>query len=102
MSDLAITAAGRIDRRAPAETQLRQVARQFEAVFVRELMKPLEQADEGEGGLFDDSQASQQYRGLFHGALSEQAAGGIGVADTLVRELSLHRAAVRTTPEVKP
>lgn len=103
MSDLAITAAGRLDRRASPETQLRQVARQFEAVFLRELMKPLEQADEGEGGLLDDSQASQQYRGLFNGALAEQAAGGIGVADTLVRELSLRRAAVSpAAPEVKP
>lgn len=102
MSDLAITAAGRIDRRAPPEVQARQAARQFEAVFVRELMKPLEERDEQDPGLFDDSQASQQFRGLFNGALAEQAAGGLGLADTLVRSLALHPATAAAPQEAKP
>jgi flagellar protein FlgJ len=89
MSDLALTSAGRIDRRSPPEAQLRQAARQFEAMFVRELMRPLENSDGEDNGLFEDSNASQQFRGMFHGAVAEQAAGGIGVADTLVRALAL-------------
>ena len=87
MTDLALTAAGRLnDAKAPAEARLRQVAKGFEGVFLRELFKGLETQD-GQDGLVEDSAASQQYRQLFHGALSEQASGGMGIADIVFKEL---------------
>ena len=106
MTDLALTAAGRLnDAKAPAEARLRQVAKGFEGVFLRELFKGLETQD-GQDGLVEDSAASQQYRQLFHGALSEQASGGMGIADIVFKELAgklateKKPAAVPTIPEL--
>ena len=95
MTDLALTAAGHLpDAHAPVEARLRQAAKGFEGVFLRELFKGLENED-AEGGLVEDSAASQQYKQLFHGALSEEAAGGMGIADIVYKELSARLAADR-------
>lgn len=96
MSDLALTSAGRLDATAAPEARLRQAARQFEAVFLREIMKPLDEAEGGDEALLGGDSASQQYRQMLHGALAEQSAGGLGVADTLVRALALRTPATGT------
>lgn len=95
MTDLALTSAGSLDLHGPAEARLRQAAKGFEGLFLRELFKGLENAPED--SLIEDSAASQQYKQLFHGALSEQAAGGIGIADLVYRELSARLAAEKGT-----
>lgn len=107
MSDLAITAAGRLNAAAAPADRLRQAARQFEAVFLREMMKPLEESQDGDEPLMGGDSASRQYRQLLDGALAEQSAGGLGVADTLVRALALRvpaerPAAVPAVSEVAP
>ena len=43
MSDLALTAAGRLPVGATHENRLRQAAGQFEATFVQQLLQPLEE-----------------------------------------------------------
>lgn len=70
-----------------ADAKLRQVAKQFEAIFLQELFKGLEKPPDAEPGLFDDSQASRTFDQLHHQALSEQAAGGMGIADLLYRSM---------------
>ena len=89
MSDLAITQAGRLDATNKIE-QLRQAAAGFESYFVREILK----AAEGTGplaaereGLFADSKALDQYRGLMYDGIAEQASGGMGIADIIVNQL---------------
>ena len=70
------------------DPKLKQVAKQFEAIFLNELFKGLEKPpDDGEESLLGDSQASQTFNQLHHQALSDQAAGGIGIADLLYRKL---------------
>lgn len=64
-----------------------EVARQFEALFVQMMMKGMRQASFG-GGLLD-SQQSLFYRDLYDQQLSTHlaGAGGIGLADTIRRQL---------------
>ena len=84
-----ITGAGSGERGAGADDpKLKQVAKQFEAIFLNELFKGLEKPPgDGEESLLGDSQASQTFHQLHHQALSDQAAGGIGIADILYRKL---------------
>ena len=74
---------------APADDpKLKQVAKQFEAIFLNELFKGLQKPpNDGEESLLGVSQASQTFNQLHHQALSDQAAGGIGIADLLYRKL---------------
>ncbi len=70
--------------------KLRQVAKQFEAVFVRELFKPLEK-EPGEDGdaLFGEDNATATWKSLQHQAMADQAAGNLGIAELVYRELAL-------------
>ena len=69
------------------KAKLKKVAQQFEGIFLQELFKGLEKEPE-EGDLFGDSQASQMFNQLHHQALSEKAAGGMGIADLMYQELA--------------
>ncbi len=73
-------------------SKLHQVAAQFEAVFLQELLKGAEPED-GEGDqVFGDGNAASTWRSLQHQQLAENSAGNLGIADLLVRELSLKAA----------
>lgn len=67
---------------------LREVARQFESLFARMLIKSMREASLGEG-MFDSEQGDL-YREMFDQQMSvELTAGrGLGLADLLVRQLS--------------
>ncbi|WP_114417639.1 flagellar assembly peptidoglycan hydrolase FlgJ [Marinospirillum perlucidum] len=73
---------------------LKEVARQFEALFVQMIMKSARQADEligGEDSLFNSNEM-QHYRGMldeqFSLAISQGNGGeGLGLADVLVKQL---------------
>lgn len=68
---------------------LRKAAEQLEGQFVRLLFAQMGKVDlAGEDAPFGNSQAEQQFRDLLHDALSERAAGGLGIADAIVRQLS--------------
>ena len=69
------------------KAKLKKVAQQFEGIFLQELFKGLEHEPE-EGDLFGDSQASQMFNQLHHQALSDKAAGGMGIADLMYQELA--------------
>lgn len=89
MSDLSLTAAGRIDPGGNHEPKrLRQAADQFEAAFLQQLLKPLDESTVDDEPLIGGDSATNAYKGLYHRALSEQSAGGLGIADVVFNELS--------------
>ncbi|MEI2383866.1 rod-binding protein [Breoghania sp. JC706] len=73
---------------ASADTKAGKVSKEFEAQFLHQMIDSMFETIEG-GGTFGDSNASQIWRGM----LSEQYAnsivdaGGIGIADSVHREL---------------
>jgi flagellar protein FlgJ len=71
----------------PDEDTLREIARQFEAMFVQMMLKNMREAKIGEG-LFD-SQEGELYQDLFDKQLSLDMSKhpGIGLAEIMVRQL---------------
>jgi Rod binding domain-containing protein len=89
MDSLALTAAGDLTKLAGSTTQqLRQVAVQFEAQFMELIMKQASDALPGDEGFLDESSALKQFTDLLHGALVEQSAGNMGIADIVYQQMS--------------
>lgn len=67
---------------------IKQVAKQFESVFLTMVMKSMRQAKLGEGLL--DSQQSEFYRDMYDQQMAVELAGkpGIGLADLIAKQLS--------------
>lgn len=89
MSDLPLTIPGALpgpdgDQRE----RLKKAANQFEVEFVRLLFKELERKPIDDEPLLGEDPGSQQFTQLFHDGLGERAAGGLGIADLVFRELS--------------
>jgi peptidoglycan hydrolase FlgJ len=83
----------------PAElARLKQVAKQFEAVFLRQLIGSMRSASLGDG-LFDSS-SSEQFRDMGDARTADAMAdkGVLGVSDLLVRQFAARLAA---TPDDK-
>lgn len=80
----------------PDEATLREVARQFEAMFFEMVLKGMREAKLGEG-MFD-SQEGELYYDLFDKQLSLELSKqqGIGLADQLVRQL---KGTLRSEPQ---
>jgi peptidoglycan hydrolase FlgJ len=71
-----------------SDEKLHQVAKQFEALFLRELFKGLQKSpEEAQESLFGGSQASQTFDELHHQALADEAAGGLGIAAMVYQQL---------------
>lgn len=75
------------ERPAEAQDSLREVAKQFEAIFVNMMMKSMREASLSDGLL--DSDQIEQYQGMFDQqmALELTKGRGLGLADMLVRQL---------------
>lgn len=76
---------------SPAESReeaLRRASREFESLFVAELLKIAN--PNGLGGLFGQSAGSRLYAGMFQETLARQISegGGIGLADLIYRDLA--------------
>ena len=71
----------------PELEKLKGVAKQFEAVFMRQMIGAMRQA-KLDDGMFDTS-ASDQFRDMGDAKLAEQMAGhgALGIADILVKQL---------------
>jgi flagellar protein FlgJ len=80
---------------------LRQVAEQFEALFMQMMMKSMRDAKLADGGLFDSPQ-SEQYRDMLDSQLSVSLSEGrgMGLADVIVRQLGGGES-LRPTSEVR-
>ncbi len=74
------------------EANIRKVAQEFESLFLNEMLKSMRSANEALGdGNFMNSQTTKQYQDMYDQQLSvslSKNAGGIGLADVLVRQLS--------------
>ncbi len=70
-----------------AQSSLDEVARQFESLFMQQMLKSMRQASLGEGLM--DSEQSLFYRDMYDQQLSLHLAesGGIGLADVIKRQL---------------
>ena len=86
-SDFQGFASLRAQARESENGTLEQVARQFESIFTRMMLKSMREASQGEG-IFDSSQ-SLFFRDLYDQqlALTLSENGGIGLADVIQRQL---------------
>ena len=91
-TDLRVSA----DRKDPAA--LREVASQFEALFLQQMLKSMREASLGDP-IFGNSNQHELYQGMMDQQLAlEMSSGhGIGLADVLVRQLGGEEAS-RLTP----
>ena len=85
------------ERNDPAA--LREVANQFEALFLQTMLKNMREASLGEA-LIGNSDQFDMYQGMMDEQLAlEMASGkGVGLADMLVRQLGGEEAAMTPTP----
>ena len=83
----------RAQARVDPQSSLKQVAKQFEGIFIQMMLKSMRDASMGDD-IFDSDQ-SKLYRDMFDKQLALDMASnkGIGIADSLVRQLS------KTIPE---
>lgn len=87
MPDLALTAAGRMNAADPHQ-KVRQAAKAFEQQFVAQLLKPLAESSDSDQELFGSDPGTNAFRGLLVEGLSEQAAGGLGIARIIERAMA--------------
>jgi Rod binding domain-containing protein len=88
MSDLSLTAAGRLNGTGDIE-RLRKAAAQFESTFIQTLFQQMEESTIDDDPIFGGDSATKQFKSLYHNGLSEQAAGGVGIANMVFKELSI-------------
>ncbi len=85
----------RADDLTVRENNLRQAARQFEAIFMRQMLKEMRKVD----AILDSkdnplhSDAGRMIQGLYDDALCESLARqqSMGIAELIVKQLSLHK-----------
>lgn len=78
----------KLDAREQSPEAIRQVAKQFESVFLGMMLKSMRQANLSSGIL--DSQQSDFYRDMYDQQIALNMAGksGVGIADFIVKQLS--------------
>lgn len=79
----------RADARSDEQAALREVAEQFESIFIQQMLKSMRDASFGDP-YFPEEGAHGLYRDLFDQQVSSDMAsqGGVGLADMIVRQLS--------------
>ena len=77
-----------LNSNASKEEQARAVAEQFEGVFLTQMLSAMFEGV-GENDAFGGSYAEETYRGLMTETYADAMtkAGGIGIADSIMREL---------------
>jgi flagellar protein FlgJ len=95
----------KLDARQSSPEALKQAAQQFEAVFMNMLMKSMREASP-QDGMFDSEQ-TRMYTSMLDQQLTQRMASrGIGLADVMVRQLSVALAVpadgVEATPDALP
>lgn len=81
-----LTAGGQnLDIESQATPEQREVARQFEAIFLRQILSGLQKTD-GHGG---DNSGDQLYRSMMIESVADSAAeaGGIGLSEVILRSM---------------
>lgn len=85
------------DKKASELDQLKAAAKQFEAIFTRQIMKSMRDSKLADDDLFG-SDATDQFREMQDSKLADQLAdkGAIGIADLLVKQFEARVA--KSTP----
>lgn len=80
------------------KAQLRDVARQFEAIFLRQMIGTMRQSGGGEG-IFDSS-ATDQFRDMSDARTADTMAekGALGIAEMLLRQYDSRTPAATPAP----
>ncbi len=86
MDQLSITGEGMM--KGDARQRVRAVANQLEGVFLKQLLAKLDSSPLIDEPLLGASNASKQFNELFQQALSEKAAGSMGLADSIFAQLA--------------
>ena len=92
----------RAEARVDPQASLKQVAKQFEGIFIQMMLKSMRDASMGDA-IFDSDQ-SKLYRDMFDKqvALDMANSKGIGIADSLVRQLGPQTPLPVKTDEIRP
>lgn len=92
----------KVGKQRDSEGNIRKVAQEFESLFLNEMLKSMRSANEALGeGNFMNSETTKQYQDMYDQQLSvslSKQAGGVGLADVLVRQLSPKHAAAKRDP----
>jgi len=88
----------RAQARVDPQSSLKQVAKQFEGIFIQMMLKSMRDASMGDA-IFDSDQ-SKLYRDMFDKQVALDMANGkgIGIADSLVRQLG-HKPTEKSQPD---
>ncbi len=87
--------------RADDPKAIQAAARQFESLFLNQLLKSMRDAQKGDGeGLFDSNE-SRMYTGLLDEQLANRIANGpgIGMADMVISQIDRSRAMARAAEQ---
>ena len=97
-TDLNRLAQLKVGKQRDSEGNIRKVAQEFESLFLNEMLKSMRSANEALGeGNFMNSETTKQYQDMYDQQLSvslSKQAGGVGLADVLVRQLGPNKRAV--------
>ena len=95
------TAAAAASPKASERAKMQAVAKQFEAVFLRQMIGSMRQAGLAEGAM--DSSATDQFRDMADARTADSMAntGGFGIAQLLMRQFDA-KAAATGAPAPKP
>lgn len=87
--------------RADDPKAIQAAAKQFESLFLNQLLKSMREAQKGDGeGLFDSNE-SRMYIGLLDEQLANRIANGrgIGLADTVIAQIDRSRAIAKAAEQ---
>jgi flagellar protein FlgJ len=94
-------AALRSDAKAQAPAALQEAAKQFESLFTQMLLKSMREANQSFGDSLFGSQQDEFYQEMFDDQIAMQLSKGkgLGLADMLIRQLSMTGAPGASTPD---
>ncbi|PPD36831.1 MAG: flagellar assembly peptidoglycan hydrolase FlgJ [Methylomonas sp.] len=73
------------DARNNSPEALKQTAKQFEAIFINNVLKAMREAKLADGAF--DNNESKFFTEMYHHQLAEQLSGSVGLADLIVKQL---------------
>jgi flagellar protein FlgJ len=94
-------AALRSDAKAQAPAALKEAAKQFESLFTQMLLKSMREANQSFGDSLFGSQQGEFYQEMFDDQIAMQLSKGkgLGLADMLIRQLSMAGVPGASTPD---
>lgn len=85
------------------DSALKDVAKQFESIFINMLLKNMRSTNDAIGGGLFSSAQTKQYQEMMDSQMSQSLAqsGGIGLSDALIRQYQTQQSGRMSSPEAK-